>query len=928
MNTFVKKYYMLLVIFVLIISIFMIVQYILFQNRTQRAYYNQLYAETKIITELFNQYLEDKERVVNGASRFIQQSPDQSILLTYLSGILSQSDVINSVMYLNKEGMQFNGNGAISASTNKSIEIEWFQAAKDEGSIVYTFENGSDGYLMNLSAPVYSSSGIFLGVIKADFFIADLVEKFIDSTATQTYSLWIQDNKGLIYSKPDILLPPEWQGKALTDIANASGVKENIKTIYNIMQVNTDKETYLVVEHELGMSNLVLYFIRDKGQFFTETQKVTVFFYLAMLLTCIAMLILVRIQRRVILKPLVELNNNIAGIENQNLFSYRFQINAEDPFRETRRAINSLLNAYTQQLELQNEKNEALLEINNSLEEFIEFNKFTLEILRSALTINTVNHLEIFDVIMKDIANYFSMDAIYLFKSNDEGEVYVRLASYLNETIPKNQKAKRSYKASIYPWLRTLLESHNLTVVVDSNPFICINQQEAIDYEPDGPLSFIVIPLVKGEDTLGFIRLDSQSDMESLERTHLDYMKIVGNIIADTFIRIDVEEELIKQKQIAIDANEAKSRFLANMSHEIRTPMNGVIGYLELLKYTQLNEEGKKFILEAERASKGLLRIVNDILDLSKVEANMLHLVTEDFDIREEIDASVSLYRVRANEKKISISFEDDFKAPLFVVGDPYRLKQVLYNLINNAIKFTEHGGVKVKLKAKVIRENAKISLIVEDSGIGISDLNKEKIFEPFKQVDGDDNRNFQGTGLGLAIVLRLVKLMEGDIFVTDTQGGGSTFEIRLTMPLGKPIKPNFPFEKKIDLSNIKVLIVDDQTVNQLVVSKVLEHQKIQCVSVDSGEKALKLLNDTYFDIIFMDCQMPEMDGYECTKLIRKKEDIKQPYIVAMTANALEGDREKCIESGMDNYISKPLNFDDLIRLISRWEVERSERSS
>ena len=218
MNTFVKKYYMLLVIFVLIISIFMIVQYILFQNRTQQTYYNQLYAETKIITELFNQYLEDKERVVNGASRFIQQSPDESILLTYLSGILSQSDVVNSVVYLNKEGKQFMGNGAISASSYKPLELEWFQAAKDEGSSVYTFENGSEGYLMNLSAPVYSSSGIFLGVIKADFFVADLVEKFIDSTATQTYSLWIQDKKGLIYSKPDILLPPEWQGKSLTDI--------------------------------------------------------------------------------------------------------------------------------------------------------------------------------------------------------------------------------------------------------------------------------------------------------------------------------------------------------------------------------------------------------------------------------------------------------------------------------------------------------------------------------------------------------------------------------------------------------------------------------------------------------------------------------------------------------------------------------------
>jgi CheY-like chemotaxis protein len=248
--------------------------------------------------------------------------------------------------------------------------------------------------------------------------------------------------------------------------------------------------------------------------------------------------------------------------------------------------------------------------------------------------------------------------------------------------------------------------------------------------------------------------------------------------------------------------------------------------------------------------------------------------------------------------------------------------------LINNAVKFTEHGGIRVILKAIINRGNAEIRLIIEDTGIGITDKNKDKIFEPFKQVDGEDNRNFQGTGLGLAIVLRLVKLMEGDVFVTDTDGGGSTFEIRITLPLGKPSKQEFHLEKNVDLSNMKVLIVDDQTVNQLVVTKVLEHQKVKCVSADSGLEALKILNDTFFDIVFMDCQMPEMDGYECTKLIRKRDDLKQPYIVAMTANVLEGDREKCIESGMDNYISKPLNFDELIQLIIRWEVERSERSS
>ncbi len=828
MNTFVKKYYMLLVIFVLIISIFMIVQYILFQNRTQQAYYNQLYAETKITTELFNQYLEDKERVVNGASKFIQQSPDETILLTYLSGILSQSDVVNSVAYLNVEGKEYMGNGAISASTDKSMDKEWYQLAKDEGRSVYTFENSSEGYLMNLSAPVYTSGGIFVGVIKADFFVTDLVEKFISSTATHSYSLWIQDKNGFVYSKPDILLPNESQGKPLADIASASGVKENIKTINNIMQVKTDKATFLVAEHELGMSNLVLYYIKDKVQFFTETQMATILFYLAMLMTCIAMLILVRIQRRLILKPLVELNENISGIERQNLFSYRFQINLEDPFRETRKAINGLLNAYTDQLILQNEKNDALIEINNSMEEFIEFNRFTLEILKSALTINTVNHLEVFNRIIKDISNYFSMDAIYLFKSKEEGEVYFRLASYLNETIRKDQKAKKAYKASVYPWLRTLLDSHNLTVVVDSNPFICINQQDAREYEVDDPLSFIVIPLVKEEETLGFIRLDRHGDMESLERNHLDYMKIVGNIIADTFVRLEVEKELIKQKQIAIDANEAKSRFLANMSHEIRTPMNGVIGYLELLKYTQLDEEGKKFIFEAERASKGLLRIVNDILDLSKVEADMLHLVSDDFDISEEVEASVSLFRARAKEKKITITYIDEVKEPLYVKGDPYRLKQILNNLINNAVKFTDQGGVRVILKASKQTDDVAIRLIVEDSGIGISDQNKDKIFEPFKQVEGDDNRNFQGTGLGLAIVMRLVKLMAGDIIVSDTAGGGSTFEITLSLPFGNPIKKELSSEKVIDLSNVRVLIVDDQMVNQLVVSKVLEYQKVK----------------------------------------------------------------------------------------------------
>jgi PAS domain S-box-containing protein len=443
------------------------------------------------------------------------------------------------------------------------------------------------------------------------------------------------------------------------------------------------------------------------------------------------------------------------------------------------------------------------------------------------------------------------------------------------------------------------------------------------------------------------IYVDNDGNKTYFEGTMQD---ITEQVLADSSRR-KAEEELRKEKlrsdtlaKQALQSNMVKSQFLANMSHEIRTPMNGIIGFLSLIESGSYNniEEMKQFANSARTSAESLLDIINDILDLSKIESGKMSLEKIDFSLDDIIEESISILSPKIRDKGLKAEKEIETHTPLYLKGDPKRIRQIFINLLSNAVKFTEKGSIKVYVTSKEIDTNTfEIFASVQDTGIGIPSDRLDLLFKPFSQLDGSYTRKYGGTGLGLAICKEFINLMGGDIGVDSTKNVGSKFYFTMQLEQGdkekvvspdtlvssglkekanKEISENKTQLTKESRGTFKILLAEDNFINQKVALRIMSEAGYKADAVMNGIQAVKAVEENRYDVILMDVQMPEMDGMTATRKIRElNSENRNVPIIAITAHALMGDKEKCLEAGMDDYLSKPIRSQVLIQKIDKW---------
>lgn len=477
-------------------------------------------------------------------------------------------------------------------------------------------------------------------------------------------------------------------------------------------------------------------------------------------------------------------------------------------------------------------------------------------------------------------------------------------------------------------WYSRLSNNNCVNGIVSTFP-----KREKEHLQAQGIVSILVVPVFLEKQFWGFVGFDDCQNERTFSEAEEGILRSASLLIATSLLRNKITQNLVQAREEALSSTKAKTNFLSNMSHEIRTPINAITGMTAIARRADSHEEITDCLDKIDTASYQLLGLLNDILDMSKIEAGKMELSDEVFNLRETVENVKNMMAVRANEKKQTFTLNIKDNVPDIVIGDDVRLSQVFINMISNAIKFTdEHGKITFDLKLEGKNSDKYMfEAVICDNGIGISTEQQQRLFRTFEQAERNTARNYGGTGLGLAISKNIAKMMDGDIFVKSKLGEGSCFIVHFSLKIAtkeiletkKADDNKETADENVNFTGHTVLIVEDIAINREIIMAMLKPTGISIETAENGAEAVSMFQNApdKYEMIFMDIQMPVMDGYEATQKIRalKNERSKTVPIIAITANAYKEDVEKASASGMNGHIAKPIDFNILIKILSKY---------
>ncbi len=546
------------------------------------------------------------------------------------------------------------------------------------------------------------------------------------------------------------------------------------------------------------------------------------------------------------------------------------------------------------------------------------------------IPLDNIEHAVLFA--LERLGRFIGADRGYIYEYNYEGNIVRNTYEWCNEGVASlKELSQKTPLKKVVDWIdqasvKQVSFMHNLSHLPEGLEYIKLKKGEH--------LSLLNVKLIDGNNSIGFVGFESKNSLRNFSKKELGIFQLFSYTIVSLFKRYEYHRELVLARSRAEAANRAKSEFLASMSHEIRTPLNGVIGFTDLLKKTNLNALQRQYVENANASGHSLLTIIDDILDFSKIEADMFELEMIPTDLFNVFQLAIELIKHTAEEKNLELQLNYDTAMPRYVIVDPFRLQQILLNLLGNAVKFTEKGRIELAIEYERREYSQGLYRIsVKDTGIGMNKEHLQKLFKPFSQADMSTSRKFGGTGLGLIISDRIAQKFGSKIEVESQVGAGSIFYFDILLKIsstppqqemqGPESKKRRDIRKRVTIADyLKVIVAEDVPMNMLLIRSLLEKilPNANIIEAIDGKQALAVYMKENPDLIIMDVQMPEIDGLEVTKTIRQREEVisKHTPIIALTAGAFKNEKERCLEAGMDYFFPKPIDQEKLEGLLQR----------